>query len=242
MDRKEVLPNNIEMRKALFTGKMRLADVIQSNPNLIPTLSRLNIPFGFGNKRVSEVCEQHGLSTGFFLLIANVYTFKEYNPSAEQITPADIAATVRYLKASHRYYKENRLPHIGGHLEKIVKCVEPKLARALRKFFTEYCEELEEHFAYEESTVFPYVEALATGNTLEPATFDKLASRHSDIDEKLDDLTQIIWKYLPETVIPEEAVSIVFDILQLSEDIRKHSLIEDKIVVRFAMLSNETLK
>lgn len=49
--------------------------------------------------------------------------------------------------------------------------------------------------------------------------------------DKLNDLTQIVYKYLPGNVLPEESIEVVFDILQLSADIQKHALIEEKILI-----------
>lgn len=230
------------MRKTLFNARMKLADLILANPNLILMLPRLKIPFGFGNKTVAEVCSQYGIPVSFFLLICNVYSFNYYLPSREQIASADVGMIIRYLKASHQFYQEKRLPHIGGHLKRISESLSPKLAAVLKRFFEEYCDELTAHFEYEETTVFPYVETLKTNGGKPGYSIDNFTSEHSNIEDKLDDLTQIIFKYLPETAIPDEAVNVVFDILQLSEDIKKHSLIEEKILVPYAQHFEENAK
>ena len=49
----------------------------------------------------------------------------------------------------------------------------------------------------------------------------------------MSDLVQIIFKYLPETVTGEDAVDVVYDILLLSDDLNKHSLIEEKVLVPY---------
>ena len=51
--------------------------------------------------------------------------------------------------------------------------------------------------------------------------------------DKLNDLTQIVYKYLPGNVLPEETWELVFDILQLSADIQKHARIEEKILIPY---------
>ena len=56
---------------------------------------------------------------------------------------------------------------------------------------------------------------------------------HSNIEEALTDLTQIIYKYLPSSVMPDDSIELIFDILQLTSDLGKHSLIEDKILVPY---------
>lgn len=230
------------MNDTLYNEQMKLADLILANPNLILPLSRLGIPFGFGNKSVADVCAQYGIPTSFFLLICNVYSFNEYLPSPQEISQTDMSLIASYLKASHKYYQEKRLPHIGGHLQRIADCLSPKLANVLKQFYTEYCDEVTAHFDYEETVVFPYVESLSNENAKTDYQIEAFTSEHTNIEDKLDDLTQIIFKYLPETVIPDEAVSVVFDILQLSEDIKKHSLIEEKILVPYAERIEENKK
>jgi transcriptional regulator, luxR family domain protein len=59
------------------------------------------------------------------------------------------------------------------------------------------------------------------------------AEVHSNIEDKLNDLTQIIFKYLPANASPKESIELVFDIFQLSTDLNKHTLIEDKILVPY---------
>ena len=46
-------------------------------------------------------------------------------------------------------------------------------------------------------------------------------------------LSQIIFKYLPANASPKESIELVFDIFQLSTDLNKHALIEDKILVPY---------
>lgn len=222
------------MKETLFTERMKLADLILANPNLLLMLSRFNIPFGFGNKKVVDVCKQYGISPDFFILICNVYSFNNYLPSNEQIVATDMRLMAKYLEASHRFYLDKRLPHIGQHLRHIADGMNPKVASVLTHFFSEYCDEVTVHFSYEEKVVFPYIESLIDNTANTSFHIEEFTKAHTNIEDKLDDLTQIVFKYLPESIIPDEAISVVFDILKLSEDIKKHSLIEEKILVPYA--------
>ena len=73
----------------LFTPKMKLADIINSNPSLVLILQRFRIELGFGEKSVAEVCRANGISEQFFLLICNVYAFDGYLPSGDVLRRAD---------------------------------------------------------------------------------------------------------------------------------------------------------
>ena len=116
--------------------------------------------------------------------------------------------------------------------------VDKRYGNMLRHFFAGYKNEVEEHFDYEEQVVFPYIERLRiaseNGETLpESYHIHDYAEAHDNIEDKLSDLTQIIFKYLPGNVSPEDSIDVVFDIFQLSADLNKHALIEDRILVPY---------
>lgn len=217
----------------LFNEKMKLADLLLTNPSLLLLLSRFNIPFGFGNKKVAEVCKRHNIPANFFIMICNVYSFNDYLPTKDEIIATDMHPLVKYLEESHKYYLAKRIPHIGEHLKKITSCLDSRIATVLTQFFNEYLEEVSTHFHYEEQVVFPYLDELCSSTSHNGYQIGAFTKAHTNIEDKLDDLTQIVFKYLPESIIPDEAVNIVFDILRLSEDIKKHSLIEEKILVPY---------
>ena len=54
------------MKNYLFDENMKMADLILIKPSLILLLPRFNIPLGFGDKSVKELCRSHGISTDFF--------------------------------------------------------------------------------------------------------------------------------------------------------------------------------
>ena len=218
--------------KNIFNEKMKLADLISANHKLILMLPRFGISLGFGDKSVEEVCETYHIPTDFFLLICNVYTFNDYLPELKEITSTKMDLLVPYLKASHHYYLQEQLPHIERHLHHIADQTEEKYGLLLKKFFTDYQAEVSEHFQYEEESVFPHILALqAKENT--PYQIEEFVKTHQNVEDKLEDLTCIIYKYLPGNVLPAESIEIVFDILQLSADFKKHTIIEDKILVPY---------
>ena len=140
----------------LFHENMKLADMLNENPQLILMLPRFDIRLGFGEKRIREVCEGGKVPVGLFLLLCNVYTFDFYLPTGEEVESIDGKALISYLQASHRYYLVKRLSHIGTHIDHIAD-VCGDVGSVLRKFFSEYRKEVEAHFSYEEDTVFPYI-------------------------------------------------------------------------------------
>ncbi len=221
------------MKNYLFDENMKMADLILIKPSLILLLPRFNIPMGFGDKSVKELCQNHGIAVDFFLLICNIYSHDNYVPSLDKVLAIDMSMLNCYLEASHRYYLDRRLPHISRHISRMTAEMKDRAGDILRKFFEEYNNEVVAHFKYEEQNVFPHLKRLLAGESSEGYSISQYSPSHTNIEDKLDDLTQIMFKYLPEEVKAYETIGAVFDILQLSEDLKKHSFIEEKVLIPY---------
>ena len=217
----------------MFNENMKMADLILIKPGLILLLPRFNIPLGIGDKKVKTLCEEHGVAVEFFMLVCNIYSFDDYVPSIKEVLSTDMSPLVSYLEESHKYYLGKRLPHIANHIDRIAEQVKGAAGSVLKHFFSEYTKEVVAHFNYEEQYVFPHLEKLAHGQSDDNYVISAYVPGHTNIEDKLDDLTQIMFKYLPEEVMAYETIGAVFDILQLSEDLKKHSLIEEKVLVPY---------
>ena len=211
------------MIRTLFTGRMKMADMIASNYDLILMLPRFGIPLGFGEKSVKEVCRDNGVDDHFFLMVCNIYTFDDYQPDDEDLSQIDKRLVAEHLRASHRYYLEERLPHLQHHLDHITEMAGHS-GEILRKYYADYCREVREHVKREEKN-------LAAVGGEQSAVSEHYLKSHDNIRDKLGDLTQIIYKYLPGERLNEEMMELVFDILQLSRDLEKHAMIEELLLV-----------
>lgn len=219
------------MKSRLFSSDSRLSDLITAHPSLLTLLTRLGISLGFGDRSIADVCEESGVDTGFFLLICNVYTFNNYVPSTPTILGTDMTGLVPYLEKSHKYYVDKRMPHIERHLDAIAQQLPGRIGPAFSSFFKEYKTEVETHFAHEERDVFPHIRALMSGERDTTYSIGEFLHTHSDIEGKLDDLLNIVFKYLPPQADDDNVTDVVYDILRLSEDLKKHTFIEEKIMV-----------
>lgn len=211
------------MNRTLFTGRMKMADMIASNYDLILMLPRFGIPLGFGEKTVKEVCRDNNVDDHFFLTVCNIYTFDDYRPDDEEAARIDNRLVAEHLSASHRYYLEERLPHLQQHLDHITENAGHS-GEILRKYYADYCREVREHVRREEKNLGQMMEEGAQ-------VTEHYLKSHDNIRDKLNDLTQIIYKYLPGERLTEEMMELVFDILQLSRDLEKHAMIEELLLV-----------
>ena len=105
----------------------------------------------------------------------------------------------------------------------------------LNLFFNEYKNEVIRHFDYEEVTVFPYISNMVKGARPGDYEIGVFRENHSNIDDKLNDLKNIIMKYLPGDTLSDMRIRVLFGIFALEEDLSKHSLIEDKILIPLVM-------
>ena len=218
-------------KSRLFSSDSRLSDLITAHPSLLALLTRLGISLGFGDRSIADVCEASGVDTDFFLLICNVYTFNNYVPSTAAILGTDMTGLVPYLEKSHRYYVDKRLTHIESHLDAIAQNLGGRIGQVFISFFKEYKHEVETHFTHEERDVFPHIRALMEGKQDATYSIGEFIDTHSDIEGKLDDLLNIVFKYLPPQVDDDNVLDVVYDILRLREDLKKHTFIEEKIMV-----------
>lgn len=219
--------------ETLYSKRMKLADLVAADNDLLSILQRLNIKLGFGETTVNEICSRYGISTDLFLIICNIYSFRDYVPQIETLHNSDIAYITGYLRRSHKYYKEICFPEIHNKIHLLVKGLDDVSRHLIDKFYDDYDNEVNNHFLFEENTVFPYIDTLLEKDGCTDSLFSicKFEKNHSNIGEKLNDLKNIIIKYLPEEYSSTLRFDILKDIYAVENDLRKHSLIENKLLV-----------
>ena len=217
----------------IFSENMKMADLVLGNSKLLLMFPRFGMNLGFGDHSIAEVCAMNNVSAPFFLMICNVYCNNDYTPSLEDIASVDLKALINYLLESHKYYLHERLPHIEEHLDHIINACIPKYGNMLRRFFQEYKNEVVDHFIYEEKNVFPYMEQLANQGVKTDYKIKVFHENHTNIEDKLSDLMNILVKYLPADVFPKERIEIALDINELSADLMSHALIEERVLIPF---------
>ena len=225
------MEENKDNDRIVLSPSLKMADLVNLNYSLLSVLSRLGMTLGFGETTVEDACCRHSINVSSLLLICNIYTYQGYVPTGDLLTSGSPIDIVRYLHQSHVYYIDNELPGLEHSLEDLVASCEPRLKRTIYNFFAEYKKELENHFAYEESVVFPYVRSFKSGIREKGYSIEQFEENHSNIDEKLCDLKNIVMKYLPEQCDPVKRNDVLYHICFLEDDLGKHTLIEGNILI-----------
>lgn len=227
----------------LIEKDMKLADVIHHDHNLVPVINRFGIHLGFGDKTIKTLCKINNVNQEFFLTILNAYHDHQYFPRKHlQSFPA--ALLIDYLKRSHRYYIDEKIPEIELFIEKLGKenDLDTETFTLLKNFFSEYKQELFNHINKEESTVYPYVKKLENAidsgliskellKEMETYSITDYEKEHDDVEEKLFDLKNIIIKYLPNSENDKLYFNLLKELFELENDLNDHSRIEDLILV-----------
>ena len=210
---------------------MKMADLIGADYRLLTVIYRLGIKLGFGEKTVEETCRESGVNCDTFLLIANVYATEGYVPTTEMMPAASAIDLVRYLHASHSYYLDHEIQDLSRIFEDLLRPCAPMQRDVIMRFFDGYRKEVENHFAYEEDIVFPYVRSVAGGQRVEGYSMETFEENHNNIDEKLNDLRNIVMKYLPPVCDTVTAIKALSRLCTLEADLEKHTLIENSILI-----------
>lgn len=93
-------------------------------------------------------------------MICRIYSSEVPVLPYEQLTSDDLGGVLDYLHTSHLYYLEVTLPHLDAKMAAMTATCDGVHSKILSTFFADYRREVDNHFDYEERTVFPYVQAL----------------------------------------------------------------------------------
>ena len=218
-------------KDTLYNKRMKVADLLANDGNLLSILQRLDIKLGFGEATIAELCARYGISAELFLIICNIYSFGDYRPHIESLGENDIKSITIYLRASHRYYTSICFPNIHNGIHTLVSRLDEVSRHLIDKFYDEYDSEVNNHFRYEEEVVFPYIESLITNSNGTKYSIGQFEHNHSNINEKLNDLKNIITKYLKEEYSSSISFELLADIYRVEKDLSKHSLIENRLLI-----------
>ncbi len=208
---------------------IKMSELIIDHPNMITVLERMGIAFGFGDQRVQEIAERYGINVHAF--IALLQSFEGSVKHDIFLEKEAIPDLVRFLKSSHKHFKEMQIPHIKKLIVLFSESIPMKHGQVIISFFDEYIREVEEHFHYEDDDIFPYITDILIDP--HPAKFrmSEFEKNHTDIEQKLLDLKNILIKYIPEDVTSNYRIKVLKELFELEEDLTYHSFIEEHLLV-----------
>ena len=220
----------------------RMADVIDLNHHLLSVIHKAGITLGFGDSTVEEVAQKHELNPDFVVAILSAYNDPAYLPE-QHLTKFSVAEIVDYLRRSHKAYIVEQLPELAQLFEQYaLESKATPYSGLLRNFFDEYRNEMEKHFATEDEYMFPYalaVENAHNGDEISEEmatqfreyTIHDFITEHDNIEEKLDDLKNLIVRHVPQSAESVLAFQILEKLFHLNSDLEDHSRIEELVLI-----------
>ncbi len=238
----------------MITKNNTFTEIISQNKSLSSVLER----FGVGERDYQKTIEEAGkaLNTDPEFMVEIITAFDEDNkPDQKVLMKFPIETILNYLKKSHRYYLDKKIPEIEISLQDIIRRSNQGNAVlfALGNLFIAYKRKLTEHIESEEKELFPYIEFLIgqlrgdfdykiSQKIISRFSIQKFEDSHSNVEEDIEKTRNTIMKYSPVKTFAM-SYRIFLNQLELFEkDLHRHSIIEDEVLVPKAQRLEELLK
>lgn len=204
-----------------------IIDIINDDYTILPLLSRFSIPLGLGNETLNDVCRRNDIDVKALLLVLNYIRTGIIDSSyISVVSPLEV---VKFLKNSHDYFINYKFGHIRKNLIAALDFETNPTNNLILKFFDSFVKKVEDHFRYEENTVFPYVESLVDGKK-SAYTIEIFERHHEEVVDALAELKNIILRYY-RTTAPNLMYDVLVDIYNCEEDLASHSDIENNLLI-----------
>lgn len=213
-----------------------MSALISDDYKLLQVLSRFNIPLGFGNKNVEDVCSFHHVDTETFLAVCN-FISNQMRPTFDEYNTLSPSGLLGYLRNSHSFFLDFLLPSIRRKLVSAVDCSSRNdVAFLILKFFDEYADEVRNHMEFENNNIFVYVDQLLEGKHPKDFSLSGYENNfshesHKNMDGKLGELKNIIIRYCPPANNTNLLNDVLADLFAFEEDLSSHCQLEDAIFI-----------
>ncbi len=211
----------------------QMSSLIGDDYRMLQILSRFGISLGFGDKTVDATCKACHVDTATFLAVVNYVKnagHAHINELKEQVKLPDL---LTYLKNSHSYFVDFRLPSIRRKIIASIDCsAQNQIAFLILKFYDEYALEVQRHMEFENTHVHPHVEMLLQGR-MPKETLREVVNQHegnhASLEKSIDELKSIIIKYYPSEANAQLLNDALMDIYMMEEDLLMHCHLEDSL-------------
>ena len=219
--------------------QMKMAEIIHLNYHLLPIINRFGIQLGFGERTIAQICSEKNITVDFFVEVINVFLDDDYFPQ-EDLQKFSIENIMGFLKNTHDYFLNIKIKNIEKKIDALIEiCCKDNSSKIelIRNFYLEYKNELVEHITYENEKIFPYIYQIISAHEqnkyidTDDFKIQDYLDSHTNIEEKLYDLKNLIIKYLQLSDNFEISNEILFELFDLEKDLQNHQRFEEKVLV-----------
>ncbi|MDL2277664.1 helix-turn-helix transcriptional regulator [Parabacteroides sp. OttesenSCG-928-G07] len=220
----------------LVYSNIRMSEVVEENPSLIPVINRFGIRLGLGDKTVKTICDELQLDTDFLLAVINTFLNEEYFPE-KKLQTFHTSQIIDYLRKTNQDYLRYQLPNIERHLSSFISMGKPtnQTLSLIGKFFATFKEELTARIEKDEKEWFPYClalsEKLVTEKESEQLVLLSAQPEEDPIEALLIDLKRIMIKHLSGDYNENLCYAVIFAISSLEKDMKQQNRIRYRILM-----------
>lgn len=216
-----------------------LAKRILEDYRLLEVLDRMDIPLGLGNKTIAAVAQEQLVDADALVLIINMFSDVTYSATVGEEFHF-IPPLLQFLEKSHKTFLGKKIPSIQQNIQTLRHKIQDAKSVMVERFYNNYIEEVSEHIAYENKTVFPYIKTLYRaylndGQGIEAAKdygIKIYGEHHDDIEDVLKDLKNILIRHLPQQPEEGQLRRIVLEqLFELESDLYSHTRIEEEVLI-----------
>ena len=225
----------------VITSETKVCDIAVEYPTAIPVLERFGIDYCCGGKHtLAEACTKRNLNLDPVLEELELQQRKTETPEARW-QKAPLKDLADYIVSKHHAFTREQLKLIGDLMTKVEKrhgTDHPEVFE-IGKVFAVTSSELTHHFGCEESTLFPYIAAVGTGQQPElPAMANgsveqpitRMIADHDQAGEELRTLRGLTNNYTPPTAACPTWRALYRALEDLEKDLHQHIHLENNIL------------
>lgn len=217
-------------RTKRYTPHSKMADLISDHYSMLLLIFRFDIPLGMGDKTIKEVCEEHQVEVDTFLIIVHFLLFGEGKGRSDLCSKLSIPLLIKFLKNSHSYFLDFRLPAIRADLLNSIAGAPKDIIFVIEKYLEEYEQEVHQHMMYENEVVFPYVQGLIRGEKHPEYNIDIFEQRHDKVELKMLELKDIFIKYY-QMETDYKVNNMLHELFSCGDELRDHNDVEDYLFI-----------
>ncbi|MCB0395500.1 MAG: hypothetical protein KDD36_02525 [Flavobacteriales bacterium] len=181
-----------------ISKEARIKDLIEQHAYLKDVLSRFNIDQGLFGLTIVDACNVVGLNADFLLTLLGAYENPDAFPEQE-LKKFPVTTMLDFLQKTHQYYRYRRLPEAEKYIFDLIRelMAPHAMLDEINREFTEVKEEILEHIALEEASLFPYIlylynigyneyNLVELYELMEKNAISKFTTEHDDIERQLE--------------------------------------------------------
>lgn len=201
----------------MYKGSDKICDLMSHEEDAIRIISRFGFEMGVGEQTIADVCDKYGVHTPTFLAVINHKVFRQKTLPSD----IDLPTLQRYLKNSHTYFLEFRLPHLRRELiEALIPAgAANKIPMLILRCYDEFVNEIRTHIEHENAGLY-----------------EEHAHDDQRITDKLTEIKHLIIKYYPSNNISQvntatyTLIHVMSELWHTEQDFADHCAIEDDIL------------